>query len=161
MRILGIDPGFERLGMAVVEKSKGGKEEVIFSCCFKTSAALQFPKRLVLLGDEMREVIKKYRPEVLAIETLFINTNQKTAMHVAEARGVIIYEAVRAGLEIFEFSPPQIKSSITGDGGADKAQILKMIKMLVKIDEKKKSDDEMDAVAVALTAFACSIKQRV
>ena len=90
----------------------------------------------------------------MAIETLFLTTNQKTVMHVAEARGVIIYEATKANLKIHEFSPPQIKVATTGHGQADKNQIIKMVKMLVKIDTEKKSDDEMDAIAVALTAIA-------
>lgn len=155
MRILGIDPGFERLGIAILEKNTGDrKEAVLYSSCFKTSSALSFAERLNLIGTEVKKIIKKYKPEILAIETLFINTNQKTAMHVAEARGVIIYEAASLGLSVCEFSPPQIKSSITGDGHADKAQIIKMVKILVAIDQEKKSDDEMDAIAVALTAFA-------
>ncbi|HEV7702327.1 MAG TPA: crossover junction endodeoxyribonuclease RuvC [Candidatus Paceibacterota bacterium] len=155
MRILGIDPGYERLGIAVLEKNKGDrKEKVIFSECFKTSAKLDFSERLLLIGEEVRSVIKKYKPEVLSIETLFATNNQKTVMHVAEARGVVIYEAVQAGLKIFEASPPQIKMATTGYGKADKNQIIKMVKMLVEIDNFKKSDDELDAIAIALTAFA-------
>jgi len=154
MKILGIDPGFERLGIALLEREKDVKEKVIFSECFKTSAKLEFSERLLLIGIRVKEIIKKYKPEVLAIETLFLTTNQKTVMHVAEARGVIIYEAVNAGLKIFEASPPQIKMATTGYGRADKRQIMKMVKILVKIEDFKKSDDEMDAIAVALTAFA-------
>ena len=155
MRILGIDPGFERLGVAILEKNKSDKKEkVIFSECFKTSAKLEFSERLHLIGKEVHRVIKKYKPEVLAIETLFLNTNQKTVMHVAEARGVIIYEAVQTGLKIFEASPPQIKIATTGYGRANKIQIMKMVKILVEIDRLKKSDDELDAIAIALTAFA-------
>lgn len=154
MRILGIDPGYERLGVAVVEKNKGEKEKVIFSECFKTSAKLDFAERLQLLGEEVRKVIKKYKPEVMSIETLFLTTNQKTVMRVAEARGAIIYEAKSAGLEIFEATPLQIKVATTGYGRADKSQILKMVRLLVDIDSSKKSDDELDAVAIALTAFA-------
>ncbi len=167
MRILGIDPGFERLGVAIVEKparnafsiadaggNKTEKETVVFSECFKTSSKLEFSKRLVLIGDEVRNVIKKYKPDVLAIETLFLTTNQKTVMHVAEARGVVIYEAACTGLKIFEASPPQIKIATTGYGKATKEQIIKMVKILVKIDSSKKSDDELDAIAIALTALA-------
>jgi crossover junction endodeoxyribonuclease RuvC len=155
MIILGIDPGFERLGIAVLEKKQGGKKEcVLFSECFKTSAKLEFAERLLLLGHEVNKIIKQYKPEVLAIETLFLNTNQKTVMHVAEARGVVIYEAIKGGLKVFESSPPQIKMATTGSGSADKAQVIKMVKMLVDIDENKKSDDELDAIAVALTGFA-------
>ena len=139
MRILGIDPGYERLGIAVLERTLEArpKESVVFSKCFKTSPKLEFSERLNLIGEEIIKIIKKYRPKILAIETLFLTTNQKTVMRVAEARGVVIYEAARAGLKIF-----------------DKAQINKMVKMLVKIDNQKGSDDELDAIAIALTAFA-------
>ena len=166
MKILGIDPGFERLGVAVLEKNTEArpmeKERVIFSECFKTSAKLEFPERLLLIGKEVKKIIKKYKPEVLAIETLFLTTNQKTVMHVAEVRGVVIYEASSAGLKIFEASPPQIKIAITGYGKANKEQVMKMVKVLVNIDNSKtrqrngqESDDELDAIAIALTASVC------
>jgi len=155
MKILGIDPGFERLGVAVLEKNKSDKKEkVLFSECFHTSAKLEFCERLKLIGEEIKNVIKKYKPDVLSIETLFLTTNQKTVMHVAEVRGVVIYEAMQANLKIFEASPPQIKIATTGYGKADKNQIIKMVKILVDIDNSKKSDDELDAIAIALTAFA-------
>lgn len=166
MRILGIDPGFERVGIAILEKparsamhsvaggEKGNKESLVFSECFKTSAKLEFSERLHLIGVEVKRIIKKYQPEVLSIETLFLNTNQKTVMRVAEARGVIIYEAEIAGLKIFEASPPQIKIATTGSGRADKKQINKMVKILIKVDKSKESDDELDAIAIALTASA-------
>ena len=158
MRILGIDPGYERLGVAILERTTEarpqGKEKVIFSECFKTSAKLEFGERLNLIGEEVRKIIKEYKPEILSIETLFLNTNHKTVMRVAEARGVVVYEASRAGLKVFEASPPQIKIATTGYGKSDKAQIIKMVKMLVKMDNTKTSDDELDAIAIALTAFA-------
>jgi len=169
MKILGIDPGYERLGIAILEKparnefhsggNKGDKKEtVLFSECFKTSSKLEFNERLSLVGIEIKNIIKKWKPEILAIETLFLNTNQKTVMQVAEVRGVIIYEASINGLKIFEASPPQIKLATTGYGRATKEQIIKMVKILV--DKKnpknnaKESDDELDAIAIALTAFA-------
>ena len=154
MKILGIDPGFERLGIAIKKKKKNTKETVVFSECFKTSSKLPFGDRLVLIGEEVKNIIKKYKPDVLAIETLFLTTNQKTVMHVAEARGVVLYEAANAGLKIFEASPPQIKIATTGYGKATKEQMIKMVKLLVEIDISKKSDDELDAVAIALTALA-------
>ena len=155
MKILGIDPGYERLGVAILEKNKTDKKErVLFSECFKTSAKLAFPERLQLIGKEIKTIIKKYKPEILSIETLFLNTNQKTVMRVAEVRGVIIYEAIQAGLKIFEASPPQIKMATTGYGKANKEQIMKMVKILVEIDKNKASDDELDAIAIAITAFA-------
>ena len=160
MKILGIDPGFERLGIAVLEKKTGDKKEkVLFSECFKTSAKLNFSERLFLIGEEVKKVIGKYKPEVLSIETLFLNTNQKTVMQVAEARGVVIYEAISAGLKVFEASPPQIKIATTGYGRANKEQITKMVKILVDIEKSKTSDDELDAIAIALTAFA-SLKMK-
>ena len=106
------------------------------------------------IGQEVKKIIKKYKVDILAIETLFLNTNQKTVMHVAEVRGVIIYEAMNAKLKVFEASPPQIKIATTGYGRANKEQMMKMVKMLVKVDNKITSDDELDAVAIALTAFA-------
>ena len=156
MRILGIDPGYERLGIAVLEKTPkvSPREQVIFSECFKTSAKLEFNERLFLNGEEVKKIIKKYKPEVLAIETLFLNTNHKTVMKVAEVRGVVIYEATCAGLKVFEASPPQIKIATTGYGKANKEQIMKMVKILVDIDNSKTSDDELDAIAIALTASA-------
>src|SRR3989339_793562 len=154
MKILGIDPGYERLGIAILEKNKTGKEIVVYSECFNTSAKLKFEERLLLLGQKVEKIIQEYKPEVLAIETLFLTTNQKTVMHVSEARGVVIYEASQAGLKVFEASPPQIKIATTGYGRANKEQIMKMVKILVKIDNKKTSDDELDAIAIALTAFA-------
>jgi crossover junction endodeoxyribonuclease RuvC len=156
MKILGIDPGFERLGIAILEKKPGDKKEInLFSECFKTSPKLEFSERLLLIGEEVERVIKKYKPEVLSIETLFLTKNQKTVMHVSEVRGVIIYESKKAGLKIFEASPPQIKIAITGYGKADKKQVTKMVKMLVEVEDSKKSDDELDAIAIALTGFAC------
>jgi len=155
MIILGIDPGFERLGIAILEKNKkNNKECVLFSECFKTSAKLEFSVRLRLIGNEINKIIKKFKPEILSIETLFLTNNQKTVMHVAEARGVVLYEAACAGLKIFEASPPQIKIATTGYGRANKEQIMKMVKILVEIDNLKTSDDELDAIAIALTAFA-------
>lgn len=152
MRILGIDPGYERLGIAVLEK--GAKESVLYSNCFKTDASLEFPERLRLVGEEIKRVAKEFEPEVLAIESLFLTNNKKTAMHVAEVRGVIIYEAKLRGLKIFEATPPQIKVAVTGSGSADKKGVIKMVKLLTKIDDSKTSDDELDAIAIALTASA-------
>ena len=155
MIILGIDPGFERLGVAILEKNKGDKKEkVLFSECFHTSSKIEFSERLNLIGKEIKKIIKKFKPEILSIETLFLNTNQKTVMHVAEVRGVVIYEASLSNLKIFEASPPQIKIATTGYGKANKEQVMKMVKVLVNIDNNKRSDDELDAIAVALTAFA-------
>lgn len=156
MIILGIDPGYERVGIAILKKNslanKKQKEEVVFSECFKTSKDLSFEERILKIGEEIEKIIKKYKPEVLAIENLFFTTNQKTVMRVAEARGAIIYEAKRNNLKIFEATPLQIKLAITGYGKANKEQINKMLKMIINIDKKISSDDELDAIATALCA---------
>jgi crossover junction endodeoxyribonuclease RuvC len=154
MRILGIDPGYDRVGIAILEKEKGGKETLLHSECLQTSVKDDFYNRLGQVGAKIAEVIAAYAPEALAIETLFITKNQKTAMRVSEARGVIIYEAVRAGIPVFEYTPLQIKIAVTGHGASDKEQVMKMIPLLIKITQKKTVDDEYDAIAVGLTCLA-------
>jgi crossover junction endodeoxyribonuclease RuvC len=151
MKILGIDPGYDRVGIAVIDKGV-----LVHSECFSTSRVDDFHKRLGEIGQKINKIIKKYSPDAMAIESLFITKNQKTAMKVAEARGVISYEACLKNIPIYEYSPPQIKVAITGHGGSDKTQIIKMIPLLLKIKAKKKAlDDEYDAIAVALTCEAC------
>ena len=155
MKILGIDPGFERLGIAVIEKQKGSKEHLIFSECFKTAKELPFTDRLNLLGARIEEIISEYKPDYLGIETLFIENNQKTAMRVSETRGVILYLAVKNKMKICEYSPLQIKSAVTGYGKADKGAVMSMVPKLIKIETTLKMiDDELDAIAVALTLSA-------
>jgi len=153
MRIIAIDPGYERLGIAVLEKTK--KEEILFSECFKTKATLPFVDRLELVGREVARIIEKFQPEALSIENLFISTNQKTAMRVAEVRGAIIYQARLSGLAIYEYTPLQIKTSITGYGKATKEQMIRMVKKLVSGADDIEQDDEMDAIAIGLAYFAC------
>jgi crossover junction endodeoxyribonuclease RuvC len=155
MKILGIDPGYERLGIAILEKNKGDKKEkVIYSDCFKNSAKIPFADRLLLLGKEVENIIETYKPDGLAIETLFFTNNQKTAMNVAEVRGMILYLAKCAGLTIQEFTPLQIKVAVAGHGQGDKRAVTNMVTKLVVIDKEIKHDDEYDAIAIALTGFA-------
>lgn len=154
MRILSIDPGYERLGIAILEKEIGGKEEYLFSECFRTAKSEPHAKRLAMIRNEITQVIETWKPKNLAIETLFLTVNQKTAMYVAEARGVILAEAAGSGLGIREYSPPQIKAAICGDGGADKKSIIKMVPMLLKVPPTVEIDDEFDAIAIGLTYFA-------
>jgi crossover junction endodeoxyribonuclease RuvC len=152
MRIIAIDPGYERLGIAVLEKNK--KEELVFSTCFKTSKTLPFVERLELVGREVARVITEFEPTELAIENLFINSNQKTAMRVAEVRGAILYQARLSKLAVAEYTPLQVKVATTGYGKATKDQVVSMVQKLVARTEKKFQDDEMDAIAVGLTHFA-------
>jgi crossover junction endodeoxyribonuclease RuvC len=157
MIILGIDPGYERLGIALLEKNKGDKrEKVIYSDCIKTSSKIPFVERLLFLGKEIERVLNLYKPEGLAIETLFFTNNQKTAMNVAEVRGMIIYLAKNYGLTIQEFTPLQVKAAVAGHGQGDKKQVTDMVGKLVIIEKEIKHDDEYDAIAIALTGFATS-----
>ncbi|MCC6323572.1 crossover junction endodeoxyribonuclease RuvC [Candidatus Nomurabacteria bacterium] len=153
--ILAIDPGFERLGIAILERSIDGKHIIIYSECFKTSAKISFAERLVLIGEKVESIIKKHKPSALSIEKLYLANNQKTVMNVSEARGVVLYVAKKYKLNIFEYSPPQIKVAVTGYGKADKGMVMDMVRKLVKIDIKVKSDDELDAIAIGLTMLAC------
>jgi crossover junction endodeoxyribonuclease RuvC len=158
MKILGIDPGYDRLGIAVIDRPAKGKETVVYSNCFTTSSKDPVYDRLKKVGGEIGRVLNEFRPDALAIETLFITKNQKTAMRVAEARGIIIYEALKNGLPVFEYSPMEIKTAITGNGKSDKGHILKMLPILtdMSVINKRKNvlDDEYDAIAVALTCAA-------
>ena len=160
MKILGIDPGYDRLGLAIIEKHPKGKETVIYSTCLQTSSKDPMSKRLLEIGQEVGRVIDEYAPDVLAIETLFITKNQKTAMRVAEARGIVMYEAFKKNLTVFEYSPMEIKVAVTGDGTSDKARMIKMLHMLVKLPKRKALDDEYDSIAVALTHSAQSPRQK-
>lgn len=154
MRVLGVDPGYERLGVAIVEKDSTGKESVIFSDCIRTDKKLSHPERLAIISIELDKILEEYEPAVLATETLFFENNQKTAMRVAEARGVIISSASTKKIKVCEYSPLQIKSAVTGDGRADKKQMMRMLPLLVKIPKTKMLDDEYDAIAIALTCLA-------
>ncbi|MBT3730346.1 crossover junction endodeoxyribonuclease RuvC [bacterium] len=159
MTILSIDPGYERVGIAILEKTSNGSggEELIYSDCFKTSKELSFIERLELVGQEVERVIEKYKPEGFAIEKLFFNTNQKTATNVSEVRGALIYIALKNKLKVFEYTPLQIKVAVAGDGHGDKEQVIAMVKNLIKIEKEIKYDDEYDAIAVGLT---CSASER-
>jgi crossover junction endodeoxyribonuclease RuvC len=153
MKIIAIDPGYERLGIAILEKGTG-KEELLFSECLKTLATDEHHERLEQIGQKIEEVIRIHQPEAIAIETLFFKTNAKTAMKVSEARGVILYEAAKNKLIITEFTPLQIKVAVTGYGKSEKDQVTEMVKRLIKIKKPIKYDDEYDAIACGLTYFA-------
>lgn len=150
-RVLSVDPGFDRVGVAILEKNL-----VLFSECIVTDRKNSHSERLGEIGIEINKVIKKWKPDSLAIETLFFNQNVSTAIKVAEARGVVIYEASRANLEVFEYSPQAIKIAITGYGKANKQQVENMLQRLVKLpaDGEKKLDDELDAIALGITHLA-------
>lgn len=154
VKILGVDPGFDRIGICVIEKD-GSKETLLFSTCIVTSRKDSFEERLVALGKELIHVLETHTPTELAIEKLFFTKNQTTAMQVAEARGVILYLSKLHNLSVHEYSPPQIKLAVTGYGNASKADILTMVpKILGKSMNQNLLDDELDAIAIALTHSA-------
>jgi crossover junction endodeoxyribonuclease RuvC len=155
MTILGIDPGYERIGIAIIERLPSKKDRLVYSNCFKTKASLPFPIRLKNIGQELEKVITEYNPRALAIEKLYFTSNQKTVMGVSEARGVIIYTASKNNLEVFEYTPLQIKVAVTGYGRASKEMVATMVPKLIEVRSEIKSDDEVDAVAIALTCLAC------
>jgi len=150
MKILGIDPGYGRVGWGVVEY-KDNKAKYLDCGCIETPAKSLFSDRINTIFDEVSKVIKEYRIEEVAVESLFFNTNQKTAMLASQARGVIILAGVRSGLSVFDYTPLQVKQALIGYGRADKKQIQTMLAFHLQIKEDFKQDDAADAVAVALT----------
>ncbi|HUO56496.1 MAG TPA: crossover junction endodeoxyribonuclease RuvC [Candidatus Paceibacterota bacterium] len=154
MRVLAIDPGYGRCGMAVLERGAHGKDTLIFSECVETSPSATFPERLNAVVSECNRLIHDFSPQTIALEKLFFNANQKTAMHVAEVRGALIQAAIGAGLTIYEYTPAQIKNAAGGWGGADKRQVIAMLHLLMRIETTIKHDDEYDAIAVGVTHLA-------
>jgi crossover junction endodeoxyribonuclease RuvC len=152
--ILGIDPGYERCGFAIIQREQGKRETLLFSECFKTSALDVFEERLLHIGVEFEYLVTTYTPDVCALEKLFFTSNQKTAMHVAEVRGMLLYLSGKHELVIREFGPNEIKVAIAGDGRASKQQMMSMVPRLISLPHTITSDDEFDAIAVALTASA-------
>jgi crossover junction endodeoxyribonuclease RuvC len=153
MKILGIDPGYERLGISIIEKQQD-KDVLLFSECFQTDKKTPFQERLLLIGQNLQDIITTYKPDVLSIEKLYFTSNQKTAMNVSQVIGAIIFIVKSNNLDVFEYTPLQIKSACTGSGKADKKQIMAMLPHLIRIEKEIKLDDEFDAIAVAITHSA-------
>ncbi|MEN9338532.1 MAG: crossover junction endodeoxyribonuclease RuvC, crossover junction endodeoxyribonuclease RuvC [Candidatus Parcubacteria bacterium] len=151
--ILGIDPGYDRLGVCILEKISNNECKLLHSECLESDRKQEINERIFLFGKELRSIIKKYKPTELSIEKLFFTTNQKTVMGVSEARGAIIFLAQEEKLKVSEYTPLQIKIALTGYGKADKAQVYFMLNKILKLEntKKEKLDDEYDAIAVAYT----------
>ena len=152
-RILGIDPGFDRVGVAILSGGSS-KQELLYSTCILTDKKDSHADRLLTVGVGIQKIIEEWKPTALGIEKLFFNQNVKTALKVAEARGVIIYEAVSHGLLIFEYSPQEIKIATTGYGKAAKGDVERMVLKLINLKKPPKFDDETDAIAVGITHLA-------
>ncbi|AEY65283.1 crossover junction endodeoxyribonuclease RuvC [Clostridium sp. BNL1100] len=149
MVIMGIDPGFAITGYGVV-KYEGNKFSVLDYSAVTTGASMKFSDRLLVLYNELEKLIDKYKPDAISIEELFFNKNIKTALTVGHGRGVAVLAAAKSGIDIFEYTPLQVKQSVVGYGRAEKAQIQQMVKAILNLPAIPKPDDVADALAVAI-----------
>ena len=149
MRILGIDPGYAIVGFGILEANRG-QAQLIRCGAINTPAGVPRPMRLLQIQEDMETLIRTFQPDAMAIEELFFNTNVTTGIGVAQARGIILAAAANLGVEIFEYTPSQVKQAVVGYGKAEKRQVMDMTKRLLKLSAVPKPDDAADAVAVAL-----------
>ena len=149
MIILGIDPGFAIVGYGVVEY-KNNKFKVLGYGAITTDADMPMFERFLAIHNDLKQIIDKYKPEFMAIEELFFNSNQKTAINVAQARGVLLLAALQNGVEVYEYTPLQVKQAVAGYGRADKNQVQQMVKVLLNLEKVPKPDDTADALAIAI-----------
>lgn len=150
MVILGIDPGLATVGYGVIESVKGSAKAIDCGVIL-TPKDVSLPERLMMIESSIIKLIDKFSPEEIAMEELFFNNNQKTAIAVAEARGVTLLTCRKRCQKLFEYTPLQIKQALTGYGRADKHQIQEMVKRLLGLSKIPRPDDAADALAVALT----------
>ena len=149
MIILGIDPGFTIVGWGVVESVRGNIRPIAFGA-ITTPAHTDLESRLYTISKDLETIIEKYKPDEMAIEELFFNTNITTGIAVAEARGVILCTAYRLGVKISEYTPLQVKQAVVGYGKAEKKQVIAMVTSILKLPKPPKPDDAADAVAIAI-----------
>jgi len=149
MRVLGIDPGYATVGYGIIDYDKA-KFSVVNYGAVTTAADIPFENRLAEIYNDLCEIIKSCRPGFMAVERVFFTTNQKTAIDVSQARGVILLAAVNNSVEIAEYTPLQVKQSVTGYGKAVKAQVQEMTKRILRLSAIPKPDDTADALAIAI-----------
>ena len=150
MRIIGIDPGYAIVGYAIIDLEKN-KRKLLKYGIIETSSREEFPNRICKIYDEMNNILHNFTPDFASIESLLFQNNQKTAIKVAEARGVIILSLKKFNIKILELTPLQVKCSLTGYGKATKQQIILMTKKILNLNEPIKPDDAADACALALS----------
>lgn len=155
LKILGIDPGIARMGWGVVEETRGKARAVDYGC-FETEKNTAHEERLAAVHQELTRLIKKYRPDRVAVEKLFFSKNVKTALAVGEARGVILMTCAALGVPTVEISPKEVKQALTGYGQADKQQMQKMVQLMLGLKELPKPDDAADALAIAVAGARLS-----
>ncbi len=149
MLILGIDPGLATTGYGLIRKKDSDYYFILYSCV-KTTAGKDLSARLLVIYSTIAQVIAEHSPDVIAIEELFFNTNVKTAFVVGQARGVVLLAAAQANIEVFSYTPLQVKQSVVGYGRAEKQQVQQMVKIMLNLPTIPKPDDAADALAVAL-----------
>lgn len=149
MRILGIDPGYAIIGWGLLNYERGRFSPLDFGAV-TTQAETPFAERLQQIHTDLSLLLAKHQPDAMAIEKLYFKNNQKTAIEVAEARGVILLAAQNAGVPIYEYTPLQVKSAVTGFGQAQKAQVMEMTRRLLRLQQVPKPDDTADALAIAI-----------
>ncbi len=149
MRILGLDPGIATVGFGIVDTEKN-RQRLVSCGVITTPAHTPLTQRLDQIYTDLEELIRTYRPEAMAVEELFFNTNITTGISVAQGRGVIILCAFRAGLKIYEYTPLQVKQAVVGYGRAEKKQVMDMVRRILNLPAPPKPDDAADAVALAL-----------
>ncbi len=149
MIILGIDPGLAIVGYGVLEYN-GSRFRTLSYGSIQTPAGMPTEERLVAIYKSMGELIEKYKPECMAVEELFWNTNQTTGIRVSEARGVILLAAAEKKVNIFEYTPLQVKQAVVGYGRAEKKQVISMVTTLLGLEKPPKPDDTADALAIAI-----------
>ena len=149
MRIIGIDPGYAIVGFGILDY-QGNKFSVVEFGAITTTAGTPFNERLKTIYDDLSYVLDKYKPETMSIEKLFFNTNQKTVIDVAQARGVINLCAIQHQIDIAEYTPLQVKQSVVGYGRAEKKQVQELTRQILNLREVPKPDDTADALALAI-----------
>ena len=149
MLVLGIDPGYAIVGWGLIDFTHGRLTPLAFGA-ITTQAGEQFPQRLLKISERIADILDKYKPQAVSVEKLYFASNTTTAIDVAQARGVLITEAARRHIDVFEYTPMQVKQSVVGYGLAEKKQVMEMTRQLLKLKEVPKPDDTADALAVAI-----------
>lgn len=149
MVVLGIDPGYAIVGYGVINFVNNSYRPLGFGAVI-TEANIPFNQRLCTIYDRITDIINKCKPDAMAVEKLYFQNNQKTAINVAQARGVVLLAAEKCGVEVFEYTPLQVKTAVTGYGHAKKPQVMEMTRRLLKLSEVPKPDDTADALAIAI-----------
>lgn len=154
MRILGIDPGYAIVGFGVIDYAGANFKPIDYGAIL-TESYMPFTKRLCMIDSDIHEILEKYQPDCMAIEKLYFTSNQKTAIDVAQARGILILNASKKNIPVYEYTPLQVKMAVVGYGKAIKKQVMEMTKNILKLNHIPKPDDAADALAIAICHGHC------